>query len=148
MADSQFEKYIIELLKGIYDNIGAGVPYKSIQGFFNQIDDGSLYPIDYLEVYNDTGLTLTVQSLGLAGNASFVIPSIDTAVYDDRKINITLSSPLHPTCIFSSDLVSTNDPYENRILSINTLSSVEDPRGFGSSTGNFVYFEIRFYPAV
>lgn len=148
MTDSQFEKYTIELLKGIYDNIGSGVPYKSIQGFFTQEDDGSLYPITYTEVYNNTGLTLNIGSSGLVGNALFVIPTIDTAIYDDRKISITLSSPLHPTCIFSSDLVSVNDPYENRILSINALSGVEDPRGFGSSTGNFVYFEMRFYPAV
>jgi hypothetical protein len=145
---STFESNAITLLKGIYDNIGTGVPYKSIQGFFTQEDDGSVYPITYTEAYNDAGLTLTIDSQGLPGSAAFTIPSIDVGIYDDRKTSIILSSPLHPTCIFSSDLVSTNDPYENRIVSVNTVSSTEDPRGFGSSTGNTVYFEMRFYPIV
>lgn len=126
----------------------GSAPYKSIQGFFSQEDDGDVYPINYNEMYNDTGLTLTIDSQGVAGNAAFTISSIDTDIYDERKISITLSSPLHPVCIFSSDLVSNNNPYENRILSTNAISQLEDPRGFGSSTGNFVYFEMRFYPTV
>lgn len=132
---------------GEYVQNDSGV-YKSIQGFFNQEDDGNVYPINYKESYNDTGLTLTIASQGVAGNATFIIPLIDTEVYDERKISITLSSPLHPVCIFSSNLASNNDPYENRILSINIGTQAEDSRGFGSATGNYVYFEMRFYPTV
>jgi hypothetical protein len=142
LADPIFESSVITLLKGIYDNIGSGLPYTSICGKFTQQNDGDVYPIDYRILSNTTGYDINIGS----GGAGIVDILIDTIVRS-KNVVLFVGPLIHPTTVASKELRG-EEPIIYRLVSTNTGSSSPDSRGFGSTTGDYVEFELRFYTEV
>lgn len=132
--DSLFESNAITLLKGIYDNIGTGVPYKSINVSFTQLSDNS---VEYDELSNDSGYSFSIE--GLSPGVIEVI----TDKPDSRGIQVFVSPLTHPADYCSIEVV-TASPYVFRLISMNVTGGA-DARGFGNDGATRVTFEIRMY---
>lgn len=135
MTDPQFERYTIELLKGIYDNIGTGLPYKSINVSFAQLEDNS---VEYDELSNDSGYSFSIEGLS---------PGVIEVITDkpnSRGIQVFVSPLTHPADYCSIEVV-TASPYVFRLISMNVTGGA-DARGFGNLGITRVTFEIRIYP--
>jgi hypothetical protein len=142
LVDPAFESNVITLLKGIYDNIGSGLPYTSICGKFNQENDGDVYPINYKILSNTTGYDIDIQSVGVGALEIY----IDTRVGSSNAVLFV--GPLVDYRTVVSKQLRNEEPLTYRLLSTNVSDLSQDPRGFGSGNGWFVEFELRFYPEV
>jgi hypothetical protein len=140
LVDPAFESNVITLLKGIYDNIGSGLPYTSISGTFYQVAADDSVVIDVL--YNNSPYTLLA-----TGNTSGQITFTTDGESDIRRTLIFLGPPSHYGCAFKIDN-DNNVPLVIVIDSVNTINNALDRRGFGSDGDNPISFELRFYPAV
>lgn len=138
LVDPQFESTVISLLKGIYDNIGSGLPYTSIQGIFKQsgVDDSA----DWQEHYNNTGYTFSV--LGLSpGVVRF---QLDEYTGDTRKVCVFIGPSVSYRDIITTDANVTTDPYRYYVFGVRTSDSSYASAAFE----DYVSFEIRIYPEV
>lgn len=135
-VDPQFESNVISLLKGIYDNIGAGVPYKSINvSFYQKQSDDS---VEYTVLSNNSGYTFDV-----VGITPGVI-EVTTDIPDFRLTQVFVSPLTHPSDYCAIEVISDN-PYIFRLYSINAGVGA-DAGGFGNNGATRVTFEIRIYP--
>jgi hypothetical protein len=137
--DSLFESNAITLLKGIYDNIGAGVPYTSISGTFYQNADDTV-EVDILSNTSPYSLTIT-------GDANGQVTFSTDGDADLRKTLIFLSPASYNGCIFKIEN-DNNTPISLIIKSYNVISDTLDRRGFGALGDSPTSFELKFYPVV
>lgn len=139
LVDPQFESTVISLLKGIYDNIGSGLPYTFIQGIFKQSPDDD--SVSWQELYNNTGYTFSV--LGLTpGVVRF---QLDEYTGDTRKVCVFIGPSVSYRDIISTDATYlTTDPYRYYVYSVRTSDNSFGPAAFI----DYVSFEIRIYPEV
>jgi hypothetical protein len=137
--DSLFESNAITLLKGIYDNIGAGVPYTSISGTFYQNADDTV-EVDILSNTSPYSLTIT-------GDANGQVTFSTDGDADLRKTLIFLSPASYNGCIFKIEN-DNNTPISLIIKSYNVISDTLDRRGFGALGDSTTSFELKFYPEV
>lgn len=135
-VDPQFETNVITLLKGIYDNIGTGVPYKSINVSFYQ--DQSDDSVVYTELSNNSEYTIDVQGISPG------VIEVTTDIPDFRNTQVFVSPLTHLTNYCSITMTS-GDPY---IFTLNSRDpdNGADARGFGNDGLSRVTFEIRIYP--
>jgi hypothetical protein len=134
LADPAFESNVIALLKGIYDNVGGGLPYTSIHGAFRIDGSGELLS-DILSNNSD----YTVNVIGVSINHVIISTNFSS---DSKYIAFFTSLSSDLTNVISQDITaigSTN-------LYCKQPDGSPDCRGFGCLNGVYVHFEIRFYP--
>jgi hypothetical protein len=135
-SDPAFESAVVSLLKGIYDNIGSGLPYTSIQGVFRQntIDDSAEWQL----YYNNTGYTFSM--LGLTpGEMRF---ELNDYAGDFEKVFVFIGPSVdHRNMITTNESVET-DPYKYYIFGVDTKEQTYTNQAFNK----YVSFEIRIYP--
>jgi hypothetical protein len=139
LVDPAFESNVITLLKGIYDNIGSGLPYTSIAGTFYQNEDDT---VDVVILSNTSPYALTI-----TGDADGQITFSTDGDADLRRALIFLSPPSYDSCIFKIEN-DNNTPISLIIESRNVASNNLDRRGFGAVGISPTSFELRFYPEV
>jgi hypothetical protein len=149
MTDPQFERYTIELLKGIYENIGSK-PYDTISGFFTPQFDGA-WSLDISETINETGLSVVPGTVNDGFVELVVIHAFaETSPYSKKTFQVFNGTSMHPSCVVACipDPLST----QNLILqyfSENASSAfTPDSRGIGQSKDIGFPFEIRLYKIV
>jgi hypothetical protein len=135
-SDPAFESAVISLLKGIYDNIGSGLPYTSIQGVFRQntIDDSAEWQL----YYNNTGYTFSM--LGLTpGEMRF---ELNDYTGDFEKVCVFIGPSTDYRTIITTDDQTLTNPYRYYIFGMDTKDQTSTNQAFS----NYVSFEIRIYP--
>ncbi len=141
LVDPGFESNVITLLKGIYDNIGSGLPYTSISGtFYQNLSDNS---VQVNELSNTSPYTLSAVG-DAAGQITFTADSDS----DIRSSLIFLGPPSHIGCIFQIRNGVSTSPASVQIDSYSVPNDALDARGFGSDGVNAISFELRFYTPV
>ncbi len=139
LVDPAFESNVITLLKGIYDNVGGGLPYKIISG----------------KMYLDETLTVLIVD-ELVNQTGYVIYTN----VGPNAIGFTLESntePLNRCQLFLGPAQAVNDPTDPAFFTINYnqdfaptwnisgfVRNAQDLSAFGSVTRP-VDFEIRVY---
>jgi len=150
MTDPQFERYTIELLKGIYENIGSGLPYKVITGKIRQVYDmdNDEYYVDYKEVFNNTGYSSDAQSI-IPGEVFIRIDGFDYNVYSLKNIQILSGPSVDSRNTLAMYTFFEGEPWlDLYIESRDSATSASSARGLGELLpGAFVSFELRLYPA-
>jgi hypothetical protein len=148
MTDPQFERYTIELLKGIYENIGSGLPYKVITGKIRQFYDidNDAYYVQYYEVFNNTGYPSDAQSI-IPGQVSIRIDGFDPSVYSLKNIQIFSGPSVDPRNTLAMYTFFEGEPWlDLYIESKNSATLVSDAYGLGELLPDaFVSFELRLY---
>jgi hypothetical protein len=140
MSLGRFQTGVIDLLNEIAQKVEGKYTY--IAGKFNQEDDGTNYPINYKILSNTTGYNIDIQSLG----AGVLEIYIDTTVGSSNTV--LFAGPLVDYRTVVSKQLRNEEPLTYRLLSTNIDDLSLDARGFGSGNGQFVEFELRFYPEV
>lgn len=138
LVDPAFESNVITLLKGIYDNIGSGLPYTFIAGTFYQNTGDNTVQIE--ELSNTSPYTLSA-----VGDAAGQITFTTDGESDIRSSLIFLGPPSHIGCIFQIRNGVENSPVSIQVDSYSVPNDVLDARGFGSDGVNPISFELRFY---
>lgn len=133
--DSLFESNAITLLKGIYDNIGTGLPYKSINVSFAQLGDDSVV---YKDLSNDSGYDFSIEGLSPG------VILVTTDIPNLRRTQLFVSPLTYPAAYCTIEVMS-NSPYVFRLISMSVTGGAE-ARGFGNDGQTRVAFEIRIYP--
>ena len=147
MTDSQFETYTIELLKGIYNNIGAGLPYKVISGTVKQSYDGGsgIYSAEYNEIINETTYSVDGQSLG-AGQIRLRVDGFDPLVYAIRKVQLFSGPSLDPRFTLSAYTFYEDNPWIDLYFeSMDSGTQLYGGYGLGTLSSNAISFELRLY---
>ena len=140
LVDPAFESNVITLLRGIYDNIGSGLPYTAISGTFYQNTGDDSAELD--ELSNTSPYTLLLTGEG-GGQITFTVEGDS----DIRRTLIFLGPASQPYCIFTIQN-DNNSPAVIVVSSTNLETGLLDSRGFGSDGNNPISFELRFYPEV
>ena len=149
MTDPQFERYTIELLKGIYENIGSGLPYKVITGKIRQFYDidNDEYYVEYREVFNNTGYSSDAQSI-IPGQVFIRIDGFDPNVYSLNDVQIFSGPSVDPRNTLAMYTFFEDNPWlDLYIESKNSATLASNAYGLGELLSNaFVSFELRLYP--
>ena len=150
MTDSQFEKYTIELLKGIYDNIG-NKPYDVISGFFQILYDESTneWSVDLTSVVNETDYSLEIQSV-VEGRIVMQLPDVfnNNSPYYSKypKVQVFNSLSMNITSIVSCQFYKLNKTLVLDFKSVDAANLLlNDSLGLGFNNNLPFSFEIRLY---
>lgn len=136
LVDPAFESNVITLLKGIYDNVGGGLPYTSVCGAFTQISDTEII---YREYSNNSGYQVNVAAADW-GHVNISLPDYTGL---QQYVGFFIGSALDQNSVISTDFFVSN---LIGVYSKGIASGSNDPRGFGYLSGTFINFELRFYP--
>jgi hypothetical protein len=144
LVDPAFESNVITLLKGIYDNIGSGLPYKIISG--KMYLDESLMTLVIDELVNETEYTIDtnvgINAIGFVINTAIGAPPI----LNNCQLFLGPAQAINNSSDPAFFTISNNDNPET-IASWNItgfVGNVEDLSAFGLSSRP-VDFEVRIY---